>query len=269
MPHRRRRSKSVPQKLPDVQNCVKQIIHEDSKLIPAKPKLSTNQILTIFAQDNCCGICHENTMLNKMRTNGCEHEFCKNCILEWWKEKNWCPQCQRIFWKLIDVRTRVEQLIKSFDEGKLEEAKEGTLSKKVPQPERRTEAKVEVVNVKPQEKVTEELPPVLPLPLNSERNQVTFPKRAPLRQRKGRQPPRHILEPSSVSFSSGSSEDSIFGEEEFEFAMMLEQLKMQTQREQRVCNALVIIAGAMGLLLFFGTLFYLFRGSPPMYTAFI
>jgi hypothetical protein len=47
-------------------------------------------------ESNDCPICLS-SIENKCNTNGCRHEFCLNCLLEWHRQQPYCPVCRQSF----------------------------------------------------------------------------------------------------------------------------------------------------------------------------
>ena len=53
-----------------------------------------------------CAICFEEKETRELTVlNNCNHLYCSNCILEWAKKENSCPQC-KIKFTMLDIPGR-------------------------------------------------------------------------------------------------------------------------------------------------------------------
>jgi len=53
-------------------------------------------------EELCCSICLE-TPPHPASINGCTHQFCYDCILQWSKHENTCPNCKKRFTEIKDT----------------------------------------------------------------------------------------------------------------------------------------------------------------------
>ena len=47
--------------------------------------------------DNQCAVCLSDQAVRPAALDGCEHRFCRDCVLEWSRVTNLCPVCRRAF----------------------------------------------------------------------------------------------------------------------------------------------------------------------------
>ena len=53
-------------------------------------------LTTFNLTDNSCPICFNEISLDNKYITGCKHEYCKDCLDNWFdKGKNTCPKCRR------------------------------------------------------------------------------------------------------------------------------------------------------------------------------